>query len=221
LAESCVEVHFDYGYGDDKKITEIKVVQGSNVIGNVSATHEMASCTVPDKAKSCDKTMISVIFLEPLQHKVMMIKGIDEKRYFSETYFNEGFNVDGKQLTELPTAMIPSQVKYEGLIKVTQSEKYSSIWISDDGKMFERNNSGSFNQINQSVEKIKDTGDARTRTHSEFAGWKEQQAFNAKSVFNSDGIQSVLPDSFTIVDEDGMDKREKFLIDHNMMWLRN
>ncbi|MFB5613446.1 MAG: Ig-like domain-containing protein, partial [Nitrosarchaeum sp.] len=154
LAESCVEVYFDSGNGNDKKITNIKVIQNTNVISDVVAQHEMANCNAYDTGKPCDKTMITVSFLEPLQNSVMMIKGIDLTRESTETYLNEGFNVSGKQFTELPSVMIPSPTKYEGLIKVTQSEKYSNTWITDDGRAFDRNDFGSFTWTNQSFDSV-------------------------------------------------------------------
>ena len=38
----------------------------------------------------------------------------------------------------------------------------------EDGRTFEMNAFGSFKQINQSFERFKDTGDTRTRAHSEY-----------------------------------------------------
>ncbi len=216
LAESCIEVHFDSGSGSDRKITDVKVVHNSNAIDNVSVQHEMASCNATDTVKVCDKTMITIAFAEPLQHSVMMIKGIDWKGKYTETYLNEGFNIDGKQLTDLPTTMIPSPTKYEGLIKVTQSEKYSNIWISDDNRVFERNSFGSFHQINQTHERPQDTDDVKTRTHSAFSEWKEYQAIKAKNTWDASKYVSTLPPSF-IYDYPEEDSRTKFLKEHNML----
>lgn len=216
LAESCIEVHFDSGSGDDRKITDVQVIQDSNVIDDVSVQHEMASCNTSDTAKVCDKTMITIAFAEPLQHSVMMIKGIDWKGKSTETYLNEGFNVNGKQLTDLPTAMIPGPTKYEGLIQVTQSEKYSNIWVSDDERMFERNSSGSFNQIKQTHERHQDTGDMKNRTHSAFAEWKDQQAIKAKNIWDSSKYVSTLAPSFAY-DYPVEDSRTAFLNAHSML----
>ncbi|MFB5627895.1 MAG: hypothetical protein ACE5R5_06830, partial [Nitrosarchaeum sp.] len=198
LAESCVEVYFDSGNGDDKKITNIKVIQNTNVISDVVAQHEMANCNAYDTGKPCDKTMITLSFLEPLQNSVMMIKGIDLTRESTETYLNEGFDVNGKQLTELPSAMIPSPTKYEGLIKVIQSEKYSDIWVSNDGRMFERNDFGSFTWINQSFDLVQNK-----RVDDRLVNWTIKNALN---VFDNSKLQKSDKGFFTY--PDGIDHRE-------------
>ena len=73
----------------------------------LSATKKMANCTGLGDKGVCDKVTISVVFNEPLKDKVMMIKAIDYKRKTTETYLNEGFNVNGQQFTLLPESMIP------------------------------------------------------------------------------------------------------------------
>ena len=207
LAESCVEVHFDSKHGEDKEITGTKIVQKSQVLNLLDVIHEMADCYSNTGKGLCDKTSVTLVFNEPLKYDVMMIKGIDQKRKTTETYLNEGFHVDGKQFTDLPNNMIPSPVKYEGLIKVTQSEKYSNIWISDDGKMFERNDFGSFYQINRTFERFQDTGDMRDRTHYKFADWKKTQAENAILYFDSSMIQGI-DKGFIPSPDSGIDHRE-------------
>ena len=96
----------------------------------------------------------------------------------------------------MQTMMIPSTVKYEGLIQVIQTEKYSPYWITDDGRMFEMNRFGSFKQINQSFERFQDTGNAFTRMHSGFGGILAYEQNRALDVFDSTKLISELPDSF-------------------------
>jgi len=92
--------------------------------------------------------------------------------------------------------MIPSDVKGEGLIKVTQIEKYSDYWATDDGRVFEMNSFGSFKQVNQKFERFQDTGDARTRLHSDYGKIIEYEENRAMKVFDANNLVSELPDSF-------------------------
>ena len=94
--------------------------------------------------------------------------------------------------------MIPSNVKNGGLIPVTQVEKYSDYWITEDGKIFERNSFDSFQHTNYSFERFQDTGNPYTRLHSGFGGIIAYEQNRAIQVFNSTEIISELPDSFSI-----------------------
>ena len=157
----------------------------------------MADCTGLGDKGVCDKTTINIVFNEPLKDKVMMIKAIDYKRKTTETYLNEGFNVNGQQFTLLPESMIPSPVKYEGLIKVTQSEKYSNLWESDDGIIFERNDFGTFRQTSYKVIlSLDEPVNVMERNHSDFSKLKEYAINKAVKEFDSKSIQAILPDSF-------------------------
>ncbi len=94
------------------------------------------------------------------------------------------------------TSLIPSNLKSQGLILVTQIEKYSPYWIAEDGRMFERNSFGSFKEINHSFERFQDSGEPRDRLHSGFGGVLQLEAKKASKIFNSAKIISDLPNSF-------------------------
>jgi hypothetical protein len=128
---------------------------------------------------------MSAVFLEPLQDKVMAIKAMDFKLRDQTTYLNEGFDVSGDSLNPLETKMIPSPLKGEGLIEVTQNGKYSDYWTSSDGRVFEMNSFGSFKQINYEFERFQDTGDPKSRLHSAFKSLIELEAEKAKAIFDS------------------------------------
>jgi len=183
LAELGIEVW----YGLFGEIEEIKVIQKSNVIDSDSiiVTHQKVKCQATDVEENCDSTLMSAVFLEPLLHDVMAIKAIDYKNRYQITYLNEGFDISGNSLNPMATKMIPSTVKYEGLIKVTQIEKYNDYWFTNDGRIFEMNSFGSFKQINQEFKRFQDNGDANTRQHSEFASKMKYEAERAKIVFDA------------------------------------
>jgi len=173
-AELGVEIHYDI----DGEIKEIKAIQKSDVIkiDSVKVTTSESKCRSDDKTSRCITTHLSMKFLEPLQDKVMALKAIDFKNRAQTTYLNEGFDVSGDSLNPMNTKLIPGTVKYEGLIEITQTAKYSDIWAANDGRDFEINEFGTVKQINQLFERHTDTGVMRDRMHSEFAKYKETQA---------------------------------------------
>ncbi len=194
LAELGIEVWYDL-FGE---IQDIKVIQKTNVIDvdSLTVTHEKTKCLSSATEEKCDVTKVLVIFLEPLKDSVMSIKAIDYKNRYQITYLNDGFDISGTSLNPMTSMMMVSPAKYEGLIPVTQTEKYSSYWTAEDGKMFEKNNFGSFKEINQSFERFQDTGEPKTRLHSGFAGIIAQEQERATAVFDSSELISELPESF-------------------------
>jgi len=183
LAEMRVEVWFD----NAGEIDEIKALQNTDVIDRttLSITHQKVKCLEADIEENCDSTSMSAVFLEPLLYDVMAVKAMDWKLRDQTTYLNEGFDISGDSLNPMATKMIPSTVRYEGLIEVTQNEKYSDNWTSDDGRIFEMNSFGSFKQINYEFKRFQDTGDPRNRLHSAFASLIEYEQERAKLVFDA------------------------------------
>ncbi len=197
LAEFGVEIWYDI----DGEIQDVIVVQNSHVIDadTISVSHEKTKCLATDAEARCDTTTVSMTFLEPLQDKVMAIKAIDWKNRDQRTYLNDGFDISGESLNPMLAKMIPSTVRYEGLLKVTQVAKYSPYWVTDDDRMFEMNSFGSFKQINQSFERFQDTGTAYTRMHSGFGGIIAYEQDRALDIFDASNLVSELPASFAYI----------------------
>jgi len=193
LAELGVEVWFGL-FGE---IQDIKVIQKSNVIDidSLTATQQKTNCLSSDVEQDCIVTTVSMTFLEPLRDKVMAIKAIDYKNRYQITYLNEGFDVSGESLNPMNTVMIPSPERYEGLIPLTQTEKYSLHWTAEDGRIFEENDFGTFNQINKQFERFQDTGEPRTRLHSGFGGIIAYEQERATAIFDASKLISELPES--------------------------
>ena len=194
LAEMRVEVWFD----NHDNISDVKVLQDTEVIdrSSLTITHQKSKCQESDLEEKCDITRMSAVFLEPLKDKVMAIKAMDFKLRDQTTYLNDGFDISGESLNPMATMMIPSPVKGEGLIMVTQNAKYSDYWSTEDGRIFEKNRFGSFKQINYEFKRFQDSGDPRTRVHSGFAGVILDEQTRAKHMFDSSKYQSVLGESF-------------------------
>jgi hypothetical protein len=219
LAELGIEVWYD----NDGNIEDVKVIQKSDVIDadTVSVSHEKTKCLATSQEAKCDTTTVSMTFLEPLLDKVMAIKAIDWKLRDQRTFLNEGFDISGESLNPMLSNMIPSTVRDEGLLKVTQVAKYSPYWESDDGRTFERNSFGSFKQINQSFERFQDTGTAYTRMHSGFGGIIAYEQKRASGVFDSNQLISDLPESFAYIFPDTGERidekmRQQMLIQEQM-----
>ncbi len=197
LAELGVEVWYDL-FG---QIEDIKVIQKTNVIHSesVTAIHEKVKCKRTDYKKECDATKISMVFLEPLKDKVMAIKAIDYKNRYQITYLNDGFDVSGNSMNPQERVMIPSPVRNEGLIQLVQTEKYSPHWKAADGRTFEKNDFGSFKQVDMKFERFQDSGEPRDRLHSGFGDVVLSEQERAKAVFDASKLVSELPDSFAYV----------------------
>jgi hypothetical protein len=194
LAELGIEVWFNNN-GD---IEEIRAIQETDVVDaeHILATHEKVKCRLNSAEKECDSTRISVTFLEPLKDKIMAIKAIDYKNRYQITYLNEGIDLSGKSLNPMQSVIIPSPTRNEGPIEITQTEKYGVLWTSDDGRIFERNSFGSFRQIIDSFERFHDSGEPRTRDHSEFGKLIKFEEYRGYNVFNATTLESELPGTF-------------------------
>jgi len=192
LAELGVEIWYDY----NGEIEDVKAIQKSNVIDKetIVVTHEKTKCQLSDIEQKCDVTNVSMVFLEPLQDKVMAVKAIDYKGRYQITYLNEGVDIAGESLNPMQTYLIPSNVRDQGLIKVTQLSKYSPYWQSDDGRTFEMNSFGSFKEINITFERFQDTGTAYSRLHSGFGGVMAYELKRATGIFDASELISDLPD---------------------------
>ena len=210
LAEMRVEVWFD----NTGEIEEVKVLQDTEVIdrASLSITHQKVKCQATDIEEKCDTTFMSAVFLEPLQANVMAIKAMDFKLRDQTTYLNDGFDISGDSLNPMVTKMIPSPTKGEGLIKITQNEKYSDYWTTDDGRIFEMNKYGSCKLINFEFERFQDTGNAFTRMHSGFGGIIAYEQNRALDVFDATALVSELPASFAHIFPESTERIDEQMI---------
>jgi len=164
-AELGIEIYYDY-IGE---IIEVKVIQKTDVIDvhTLKVSTSESKCRSDDDNQRCVTTVIAVTFLEPLRDKIMALKAIDYNRRTQITYLDEGFDVSGYSLNPMKSLLIPGPVKYEGQIEIVQTEKYSMLWVSDDNRVFERQESGMFTQISNIVGSKIDSNNL-DRIHSEF-----------------------------------------------------
>ena len=181
-AELGIEVFYDYN-GDIKLV---KVVQKTDVIdvNTLAVAHEKSKCQAGDVQERCDTTYLSMRFLEPLRDSIFAIKAIDYQKRVQITYLNDGFDISGDSLNPMKTKLIPGTEKYEGLIEITQTAKYSDIWVANDDREFEMNKYGTVTHTNPSYESDIDDGPIRDRMHSEFPKYKQEQIIKAQMILN-------------------------------------
>jgi hypothetical protein len=191
LGETRIEIWYD----EFAEVKKIITFQKSSVIDpeKIIATHEKTPCSPKSVDIICDVTKISIVFLEPLQDKIMAIKAIDAKNRYQITYLNEGFELSGTTLNPLPSILIPSNTRDEGLIQITQIEKYSPFWISENDRIFERNQFGSFKEINVKFERFKDSGEPRSRLHSGFGELIKREEKKAIEIFDAGKLVKEIP----------------------------
>ena len=197
-AELGVEVYYDY----QGNVEGAKIVQKTDVVDSdsFSGITFPSKCMPDDAEEKCITSSITIQFLESLQHDVMAIKAIDWRNRAHTTYLNEGFDISGDSLNPMKTEMIPGTAKYEGLITVTQNEKYSKYWTAEDGRTFERNDHGTFTLVNQPFEKFADSGFPTLRTHSEFSTLINYETKRAEYVVKSI-CDECLDESFDKIDD--------------------
>ena len=166
-AELGVEVYYDY----QGNVDGAKIIQKTDVVDaeSFSGISYPSKCMPSDSTERCVTTEITLRFLEPLEYDVMAIKAMDWDGRYQFTYLNEGFDISGDSLNPMVSQSIAGNVKYEGMITVTQNAKYSKYWTTDDGRVFERNDYGTFTMIPQEFSRHQDSGEPLTRMHSEYS----------------------------------------------------
>jgi len=205
-AEVCLEAWYDY----QQNIVDVKVIQDTNVINEdlLKVSTSEKYCDVD--GMKCTATLFSdVVFMEHLKNKVMAIQSVDQsRRTMMPTSLNDGIVIFDDSLNPMLTRQIAG-TGHEGLITVTQVEKYSDLWIAEDGRIYEMFGiSDSFRLVNQSYEKDDDTGNVKNRTHSAYSDLVIWQQNLATEYFDSSLIQKsdkgFIPSA---IDIDGIDHR--------------
>jgi len=184
----------------DGEIEKVEVIQKTDVFNpeTVTLTKTMVNCTDQDQTEDCYEFTWGFEVQEQIP-STWSTQNIDFKKRVDDLFHNHGFELLGDPINPMLTKMIPSTVKYEGLIEVTQIAKYSPYWVTDDHRMFEMNSFGSFKQINHSFERFQDTGTAYTRMHSGFGGIIAYEQDRALDIFDASNLVSELPESFAYI----------------------
>jgi parallel beta-helix repeat protein len=201
IGSNNAEVELETTLNRDGSIEGIEVIQQTEAVDpeSVSVSTRMVNCSIADTENLCNEIEVQFTLQENLEHLTGYSQSIDFERRADQIWYNEGFEITGEPINPMQTKMIPSSVRYEGLLKVTQVAKYSPYWVADDDRMFEMNSFGSFKQINQSFERFQDTGDARTRMHSGYGGIIAYEQNRALDIFDASNLASELPASFAYI----------------------
>ena len=144
-AETVIEVHYDW----DKTISDVVIVQDTEVIdvSTLRVSTDQVQCR-SDSDAVCYQTDFILKFNEPLKDKVYAVKAFDmQRRIMMPHYFNDGISVFGESVNPMLTMQIVGTEKFEGLVTITQTEKYSNLWVAEDGRLFDADKH--FKQINK------------------------------------------------------------------------
>jgi len=182
------ELGIEIFYTNQGVISNINIVQETNIIDvdSLVVTYTESPCSSTDDENLCDTTVLDMVFLEPLRHNVMALKAIDYKARTQITYLNHGFDISGESLNPMVTKMIPGPEKYEGTIKVTQTAKYSNIWLSEDNRAFTSKDAEAFVMVYQPTTRLSDPNtNTMTRMHSHFDEIKDMENYKASIVMKS------------------------------------
>lgn len=209
---------------NDIDTTNVRIDQKVNLIDEASINPVMSKvkCTDKDINSNCITITITPVFNESPKFDVMAIKAVDKKNRDTTTYLNEGVHVIGDSLNAPDEMFVASADRdHKGLVHITQIDRWNNIWTTDDGYIYQMNNAGTFVLISEApIANSDDTGEPRTRTHSDFAALKDGEAQKAQGVFNAEKYVSTLGPSFTH-EYPEEDSRTKFLKEHSMLeWAR-
>ena len=179
LSEDTSSIVFAYAFDMSKQMIDTQNVEFSSdgtklfVLKNAGYDINIYACNVGFDILTCVYSDTTKQFLVPPQFSsfdqdIRLAFYTDGKKYFTIKSVDDILDVSENSSDPIQTKKITGTYKYEGLIEVTQTEKYSDIWVAKDGREFEMNEYNSFKQINQSFERHIDTDALKTRSHSEF-----------------------------------------------------
>ena len=178
ISESRAVIELDISHDN---IRTVSVTDEHNVFDNVTVSvTDSISCGA--SGTECLGVDVHHTFVDHLEFDIVGTNVWDRSRNAWQNYYNHGIDVTGESLNPPETREIPGTEKGEGLILVTRTEKYGHIWVADDGRTFERNDYGSFRQINIEFERFQDSGEPKTRQHSGFPERVQLETDRAESV---------------------------------------
>jgi len=214
MAELKIPVTIDY----KGNYVDLEVIGDVDSIEHLEITFNDSLCQPTDDKPKCFTIQYTMRFLEPFENKVISMQAIDHKNRSQTTYLNTGFEILGDSLNPMDIQSIMGTEKYEGLIPVTQKEKFSNIWIAEDGREFERNSFGSFTQINQTFEKSLTTPykSVMTRLHSNFPDMIIYEQERAVFIFDSSKLISELGESWTFDDAPKTDAEKQAELENRL-----
>ncbi len=189
------EVMIQIWLDNELKVTKTDVLQKENLVDKKSlrVSASETNCSVLDIGKNCIQVVAKIIFLEQPFNDIFAIKAIDNNRRVQTTYLNEGLDVTGNSLNPPDTALM-AQGK-NGLVLMTQIDKFENLWQDPDGLFYTTNSFDSWIRLSPYVIEDNDpTWNVMTRYNDKFILLKEFEANRAIGVFDSSEIQSVLPD---------------------------
>ena len=233
-SEAVITVNIvrDYSLDFPYVIDYVEYDNDNNVIGE-NATFALSGvpCNVRDTIECAQLSVDGLLFREATYDEPFLIEAIDTKRRVTTHYMNEGLHVVGDSLNPAPVETLRKKTSSQEphiTISLVRTDKLADIWTDQFGYTWSKNTSGSWHYVNGPEIGITSAcDDIRNRVCDVFAERIDWHTSNMEllrdSMYGNIYITEEfddLHDAITILDMDG-DSREQFLIDNNMMWIRD
>ena len=233
-SEAAITVNLsrDYSLDSTYVIDSVDYINNDNVIGeNATFDISLVTCSVGNSEECVQLDINGLLFREIMYDDPFLIEAIDTKRYVTTHYMNEGLQIVGDSLNPAPVETLKKKVNAQSVmldIQLVRTDKLADIWTDQFGHKWSKHNPGNWYYVDGPVlDNTSACDDIDKRVCDAFIaklGWHTDNMELLRDFIYGD-IYTIeefddLHDAITIFDMDG-DSRTKFLIENDMMWIRN
>ncbi len=233
-AEAMITVHVSMNYSDSTYvIDDIVYVDPNNILGtDATFSVDMEECMLNSPNQCVVLTISELLFREQMYHEPFLIEAVDTSRYNAVHYMNDGLQVNGPSMNTAPSdsaGVLKTSSQHNAVhIHLVRIDKLADIWQDQFGHTWTKNAAGTWYYVdgpeitatpvcNNVDDRICPAFAKKYEWHTERMEQVRDSAFTglyAYEEFND------LAEPVTIYDTDG-DSRTAFLIENNMMWIRD
>ena len=233
-SEAAITVNLsrDYSLDSTYVIDSVDYINNDNVIGeNATFDISLVTCSVGNSVECVQLDINGLLFREIMYDDPFLIEAIDTKRYVTTHYMNEGLQIVGDSLNPAPVETLKKKVNAQSVmldIQLVRTDKLADIWTDQFGHKWSKHNPGNWYYVDGPVlDNTSACDDIDKRVCDAFIAKLDLHTADMELLRDSiyGNIYTVeefddLHDAITIFDMDG-DSRTKFLIENDMMWIRN
>lgn len=178
---------------------EMKVYDPNNLLGEVDISLKPVKCKDTSDKESCVNVSLDHTFNEAPLHDIVRVTVADKKLNHADVFFNDGVEVFGDSLNPANTAQIAAHGSDRGIVELTQIDRALEIWTDQNDNTWTKNSMGTF--IQQPLEEFVHPDDnpvgknGYKRINPHFDTYKSGQELVANQIWDSNSIESQLPDS--------------------------
>ena len=181
---------------------QINVIDKNHLLDKIKIRIWPTQCSESDLQYSCLLFRMEHMFREAPLANPIGISVSDNSRNSAQFYFNEGVKVDGKSFNPPKETVIPLHTKSGEQARLIQIDRENDIWIDSDQNLWTKNSYNTWYKISSSkgmetpANHIGKHG--LDREHVFFEAYMNGQELLAKKIWNSEKIQSELPQATSI-----------------------